>query len=158
MRPTFLTVLCVLTFIASGWGIYSAVSSYSVSESVVGQSQEALENAKDQMDEAAEKNPEGAETMNKIMDSMGSALDPAKIRSSAIFSGISSILALIGAILMWGLNKKGYYVYILGTVVSIIGPLVVYGGSLFGLIAAGGSIFIGILFCILYYLNVKHMS
>ncbi len=159
MRPTFLTVLCILTFIASAWGIYSAVTTYAAAEVTIGATKEALDEARDKMDEAAQASDQpGSEAMTKIMDSMGDAMDPAKVRSSVIYSGISSLLALIGAILMWGLNKKGFYVYVLGTIVSIIGPLAVYGGGFVGLIAAGGSVFIGVLFCVLYYLNIKHMS
>lgn len=34
-RPTFLTVLCILTFVGSGWAIFSAITAYNTAESTV---------------------------------------------------------------------------------------------------------------------------
>ena len=35
-RPTFLTVLCILTFIGSGWAIFSAITAYNTAERTIG--------------------------------------------------------------------------------------------------------------------------
>lgn len=35
-RPTFLTVLCILTFIGSGWAIFSSITAYNTAEQTIG--------------------------------------------------------------------------------------------------------------------------
>ena len=35
-RPAFLTVLCILTFIGSGWAIFSAITAYNTAEQTIG--------------------------------------------------------------------------------------------------------------------------
>ena len=155
-RPTFLTILCVLTFLGSAFGIYSAITNYTAAGLASGVTQEALETAKDQIDEQAQ-DEESAEIVNKIMDSVSGDLSEEKIKNSALASGIANILTLIGAVLMWGLNKKGFFLYIAGTLVAIVAPLVIYDGFL-GFIGSGMIAFMGIIFCVLYFLNVKHMA
>jgi hypothetical protein len=155
-RPTFLTILCVLTFLGSAFGIYSAITNYTAAGLASGVTQEALETAKDQIDEQA-KDEESAEIVNKIMDSVSGDISEEKIKNSALASGIANILTLIGAVLMWGLNKKGFFLYIAGTLVAIVAPLVIYDGFL-GFIGSGMIAFMGIIFCVLYFLNVKHMA
>lgn len=91
------------------------------------------------------------------MDSVSGDLSEEKIKNSALASGIANILTLIGAVLMWGLNKKGFFLYIAGTLVAIVAPLVIYDGFL-GFIGSGMIAFMGIIFCVLYFLNVKHMA
>jgi hypothetical protein len=156
-RPTFLTVLCILTFIASAYGIYSAITSYSSADIAAGVGQEAMEKVKDQMDDAATDEASSA-MVDKMMNSVSGALQPENIKKNGIATGLSSLLTLLGAILMWGLNKKGYFIYVVGVLVSIIAPVVIYGGGLMGMATAGWSIFTGLLFSILYFLNLKHMS
>ena len=156
LRPTFLTVLCVLTFLGSGFGIYSAITNYTGASFASGITQDAMETAKDQIEEEAG-DEKGAALANKILDSVSSNITEDKIRKNAMASGIASILTLVGAILMWGLNKKGYLVYVIGTLVSIVAPLVIYDGFM-GFLGSGFIAFFGIIFCVLYFLNLKHMS
>ncbi|MCP9755048.1 hypothetical protein EGI26_07765 [Lacihabitans sp. CCS-44] len=156
IRPTFLTVLCVLTFLGSAFGIYSAITNYSAADMASGLTQEAMENAKDQIEEQAE-DEKSAEMVNKIMDSVSNDISEVKIKNGAIASGIANILTLLGAVLMWGLNKKGFFIYVAGTLVAIIAPLVIYDGFL-GFIGSGMIAFVGIIFCVLYFLNIKHMA
>jgi hypothetical protein len=156
IRPTFLTVLCVLTFLGSAFGIYSAITNYSAAGMASGLTQEAMENAKDQIEEQAE-DEKSTEMVNKIMDSVSNDISELKIKNGAIASGIANILTLLGAVLMWGLNKKGFFIYVAGTLVAIIAPLVIYDGFL-GFIGSGMIAFVGIIFCVLYFLNIKHMA
>ncbi|WP_255069779.1 hypothetical protein [Lacihabitans sp. LS3-19] len=155
LRPTFLTVLCVLTFLGSAFGIYSAITNYTAAGMATGITQDALEEAKDQMDEAA-KDEKSAELVGKIMDSVSADISEDKIKNNAIASGIANLLTLVGAILMWGLDKKGFYLYVLGVIVAVVAPLMIYDGFL-GFIGSGMIAFMGIIFSVLYFLNVKHM-
>lgn len=156
LRPTFLTVLCILTFIGSGYGIFQAFSSYTSADVAVGVTHDAMDEAMDRVEQEAESEKD-ADMINKIMGSVTEGLTVENIKNDAIASGISSILTLLGAILMWGLNKKGFYIYVVGIAISIIAPMFIYGGFI-GAAKGGFVAFFGVLFAILYGLNLKHMK
>lgn len=89
-RPTFLTVLCILTFIGSGLGVlFSLLGIF------------------------------GLGAMNSFLSSYAGAgaassgiLKPILI---LIFSGAS----LYGAIMMWSLKKMGYYLYVAAQILIV---------------------------------------
>ncbi|MDX2046963.1 MAG: hypothetical protein SFU87_09255 [Chitinophagaceae bacterium] len=156
VRPTFLTVLCILTFIGSAWGIIGGISNYmnaSVASEIAG---EAIDAAKEEI--KAESDEPGSKVAEKMLSGVSSILDPAKLRKNALFSIGASVLTLLGGLLMFQLKKTGFWVYLLGTFVGIIAPIVVYGAN--NLLSLGMSTFIGffgILFVIMYAVNLKHM-
>lgn len=152
VRPTFLTVLCILTFIGSGWSIYSGITNYYTADVSYGIVNEQFEKVQEQLD-----NQEGAESVGELFQSIGASMSPEKIKDNGIATAITSIITLIGAILMWGLRKTGFYVYVVGAVAAIIAPMVIFGGGFAGAIASGGAAFMGILFIVLYALNLKHL-
>ena len=154
LRPTFLTVLCILTFIGSGFGIYSAISNYTQAGMTSELTKDAMEQSRDQIEESADE--KSAEIVNKMLDSVESNLTEDKVRDGAIASGIANILTLVGAVLMWGLNKKGFYLYLIGALVSVIAALFIYDGIL-SAIASAGIGFFSIIFCVLYFVNLKHL-
>lgn len=151
VRPTFLTVLCILTFIGSGWSIYSGISSYYTADVSYGIVNEQFDRVQEELD-----NQEGAEAVGKLFQSIGESMSPEKIKNNGIATSITSLITLIGAILMWGLRKTGFYVYVVGAVAAIIAPITIFGGFA-GAMASGGAAFVGILFIILYALNLKHL-
>jgi hypothetical protein len=153
-RPTFLTVLCILTFIAGAYGIYSGISGYLTADSAAGMVQEAMDNASSSIQKA----DDASKAVEGILDSVTDAMNPQKIQNSSIANILASILSLLGAWMMWNLQKKGFWLYVAGTIVSIIAPIAIFGGGLVGLAAGGMSAFFGILFVILYAINLKHMS
>lgn len=159
VRPTFLTVLCILTFIGSGWSVISAMFSYSSADNAG----DAIELVDEQMDEAMdeiEDNEQMTEKqkgfVEKILSGVSETLTAENIRKMAIVSVLSSLFTLFGALFMWTLNKNGFYLYIGGILILIGGTMYVYGG-LVGALSAGAAGFMGVLFIILYGLNLKHM-
>ncbi len=155
IRPTFLTVLCILTFIGSGYGIFNAITSYKNAEIAAGITGDIMNEAMDKIEEEAQDESETV-LAQKIMGAVSGGLTAENIRNMAIANGISSILCVIGAVLMWGLDRKGFFLYVIGTVVAVIAPIMIYKGLL-GAAAGGGLAFIGIIFVILYGLNLKHL-
>lgn len=155
LRPTFLTVLCILTFIGSGYGIFNAISSYKGAEVAVGLTSDIMEDAMDKIEDETDSESEAA-MAQKLVGAVTEGLTVENIKNMAIANGIASILCLIGAFLMWGLDKKGFYLYVIGTVVGILAPIMIYKGIL-GAMAGGGIAFFGILFVVLYGLNLKHL-
>lgn len=157
-RSTFLTVVCILTFIGSGFGIFNAITNYAGAELAVASMDMAGDEMNEAMDEMEESEaPEGVKDFfSTLFGDIQANLTVEIIRTEALGTGISCILTLIGAILMWMLNKKGFYLYLVGIVIYIITPGVVYTGIM-STMGVAWAAFIGILFSILYGVNLKHM-
>lgn len=151
VRPTFLTILCILTFIGSGWSIYSGISNYYMADTAYGLVNEQFDKVQEQLNDQ-----EGTEAVGKLFQSVSESVTPEKIKNSGIATSVTSVITLIGAILMWGLRRTGFYVYVVGAVAAIIAPIIIFDGFV-GAIASGGAAFAGILFIILYALNLKHL-
>lgn len=156
-RPTFLTVLCILTFIGSGWGVIGSAIQYASA----GVQAQSLSITKDKMSkDIAKKDPDdkGAQFAEKMISSVSGSFTEKNIKNVAIASILGSLLCLGGAFLMWGLKKTGFYLYVAGILIGIIAPFVIFGtGNLMAVISSVGAGFIGIVFIILYGVNLKHM-
>jgi hypothetical protein len=156
-RPDMLTILCVLTFIASTYGIFASWSKYNnamvvaeMTEQVIGQTKEkVMENAK---------NAEERKLTEKMMSGANAFLDTVKVKQHALFDLMSNALTLVGAFLMFRLRRTGFGLYVLGIALFVLAPVVIYGASnLFGLSYTILLGLIGLLFVGLYALNLKHM-
>lgn len=114
-RPTFLTVLCILTFIGSGLGLLFGLIGLFAAGAI---------------------------------ESLGKYL-PLGLDSGLFKSIILLILmagSLYGAILMWKLQKLGFYIYAAANVI-----LLILGFSIWSLLFTA-------LFIVLYGLNLKHLE
>lgn len=155
-RPTFLTVLCILTFIGSGLGLISNVRGYFAANAQAAIVATAKESVKDNLGQS------GSSSYDKLAAQMVdtlAVLSPENLKKSAIAGLVAAVLCLIGAFLMWGLKKTGFYAYVAGTLVGVIVPIVIFGfGNIFslGITIVGG--FFGVLFVVLYGLNLKYMK
>jgi len=151
-RNTFLSVICILTFLGSGWGIVKAVRQYVTANYEAQMGREAIQNVEDRVNEK----DNVPNFVQQIMGSVEADMNPHFLRKLAIFSLISNLLTLTGAILMWNLKKFGFYIYILGTIVLIAAPLMM--GRLVGAIGASIIGFIGVIFIVMYAVNLKQMD
>lgn len=161
VRPTLLTVLCILTFIGSSWAIISSVWGYSTaSKSARMVSSVIMQKHGDstlQNDSAVNSIANKKRSMfgEKMMVSVSKMMTEENIRKNAIGAIISEFLTLVGAFLMWKLRRYGFYLYIAGVIIGIIVPFYLYGGNI---IAVGMSVFsgfFGMVFIALYALNFK---
>ena len=156
-RPTLLTVLCILTFIGSAWGVISNISSYmnaDVSSQVAGT---MLDSAKEEISKESD-NESATKMAEKVISGASAMLNPENIKKNALFSILANLLTLGGAFLMFQLKKIGFWVYLAGTGIAIVTPLVVYGPAnlmSIGMTAVIG--FFGVLFAVLYSINLKYM-
>jgi len=153
VRSTFLTVICVLTFIGSGLGIVGSVRSYVGADTISSIASGAMENAEDKMDQKDTPN-----FVRQIFSSLTAGLSADNIRKSSILKLVSCLLTLLGAIMMWNLKKIGFYLYIAGTIVLVISPIVILGNGLPGIMGAGGTGLIGVIFIVMYGVNLKEMK
>ena len=158
-RPTFLTVLRILTFIGSGWGIVDAIIDYSNADNAAAASElveDAMDDAMDDIEDS-EMSDSQKELMEGMMEGVSSSMTETNIKKSSLVAIISCLLTLEGAFLMWNLKKNGFYLYILGTIISVVGMIVIFDGIV-GAAAAGFTGFVGVLFIVLYGVNTKHMA
>ncbi|MBT8327921.1 MAG: hypothetical protein KJP21_09370 [Bacteroidia bacterium] len=159
-RPQFLTILCILTFIGSGWGIVDAITDYFGAEmagDAVEMVEEEMDEAMDEIEENEDMSDSQKEFLENIFGDITEAITPENIRKSSLVNIISCLLTLFGAILMWQLKRVGYFAYIAGILVMVIGMAVVFEGVV-GLAVAGMTGFIGVVFIVLYGVNLKHMK
>jgi uncharacterized membrane protein YgaE (UPF0421/DUF939 family) len=83
---------------------------------------------------------------------------PEKMKKNALLMTIANLLTLGAGFLMFQQNKTGFWLYLLGVGLSIAVPLFVFGaGNIVSLISSMSYGFFGVLFAVLYAMNLKHM-
>lgn len=158
-RPTFITVLAILSFIGVAWQIISGIMTMAagaVTSAITDAGKEYAEGL------STMEGMEEVEGMEEAMSGVGEAVDAAnKLAENASVLGIINIVAalvcLLGVIWMWNLKKKGFFVYVVGELAAPIATLALVGFGLGGMMATLGFI-IPVVMIILYAINLKHMS
>lgn len=146
-RTTFVTVLCILSFIAIGTTLLSnliSIATYSVADQEM--MAEIMEDSMDQMGDSA-----GSGFIESIFSTSMDAMEYQV--PLAIVSIIAQLFCLFGCLQMWEMKKMGFYLYLLGEWVPAIVSMVLLG-AFFGIVGA----IVPIIFSILYGLNVKDMD
>lgn len=128
-RSTFLTFLCVITFINSGFQLFQSIEQYQKAEIQAEQGLEMLDELRDQMEDN-ELNQEGASAIDQVMGVFQGDWTPGNLRGMAIVNILTSLLCVVGAVLMWSLQLRGFWIYVVGIGISVVGPLFVFGGIL----------------------------
>ena len=160
-RPSFLTWLCILTFIGSGCALISCVWTYTKAGKtnfLFHQHVEVKNDSTFLKDTANIRRHQKASPLEeKIQASVSKIVNTDNMRKAAIGGFIAALLTLAGAILMWNLKRKGFYIYILGVALAIAIPFYLYGNDLIAIGATSFANFFGLLFIALYALNLKSM-
>src|SRR5689334_16169497 len=109
MRPQFLSVLCILTwvcaglmFVASVWGILF---------------QPSPEKQLEKIEEMRSVSPEMADKMEAALEKQGGTMQVV----NTILSLIALALSAYGAYMMWQLKKTGFYLYLAGELLPYLG-------------------------------------
>ncbi len=158
-RPVFLKVLCILSFIGSGYGIINGVVTYSKANDISTFVTEVKTEINNKISKKKKTNDTASVSFaGNVVNNMSVMATPDNLRKMAIGTVISSILCLLGAILMWNLRRVGFYIYTLGTLVIIIYPFYLFGNNFLANISVGIQSFIGIIFVIFYAMNIKSMK
>jgi hypothetical protein len=152
--PVFLKVLCILTYVGAGIGILSGIYgilTFNSSLQQMEQTQELFEMSDNRMfgdmSEFLEVNRKWGFTVQ-------------------IMAFVGNLLCLFGALYMWKLKKIGFYLYVPGQIIPLIGSFGLMGG-----LSASGGMFAGIAvvasiigalfpiaFIIMYAVNLKHLK
>ncbi len=157
-RPVFLKVLCILTFIGSGYGIINSAITYFKADDIANIVTQVKAKMDNDLHRKNARNPEKINFLSNIMNSASVLSTPENLRKTAIGNCITSVLCLLGAVLMWNLRRTGFYIYTVGTIISILLPFYLFGSNFLTNISAGFLGFIGILFIIFYAMNIKSMK
>ena len=149
--PTFLLVLCILTFVGSGWGFISAgigLASNSLSDV------EELQLAMEEMDgDMGELGPFGG----WVTDSLDFAI--AVSENHVIYYGgtlLLALMSLLGAFMMLKLRKAGFMLYTGGNILLSALPLLIIVNSV-SMTSAVISLVFSLIFIVMYAFNLKHM-
>lgn len=145
-RPLFLSVICIITFVFSSLGLLGSI--WGCAPSTIESGLVAM-----------------LEMQAKELDFV--VFNESEYLKWTFYSNVAGIvggiLSVIGALAMWRLKKNGYYIYIIGylvtTVVGFLAMSYISIGSQGGM---GKAIFIlnifaMIAFFVMYGLNLKHM-
>ncbi|OFY83594.1 MAG: hypothetical protein A3F72_15470 [Bacteroidetes bacterium RIFCSPLOWO2_12_FULL_35_15] len=147
-RPTFLTVLCILSFVGIAFSLIGGIMNY-FTYSTLASAGSMLG------DMSSEGGKEMGAAMNAMADVMG--MDYGKMAMVALIQALLNIPILIGVLMMWKQKKTGFYVYAAFEIIQPALPLIMGLGLVGGIMATVGLIF-GVVFVVLYGLNLKHMS
>ncbi len=157
-RPTFLTVLCILTFIVSAYSIIRNVRALFKTKSF---DEEGWRGIMDQVEDAVrDSDPQSAKFVEGILDAMSSYMH-LSIEYSKLLIGISLVVALLsafGAYLMYQLKGSGFKIYVAAKVIGIVVPLAIFSFNTIALANAVFAIIIGGIFVILYATQRKYMT
>lgn len=154
-RPTFLTVLCILSFIAGAWGIFGGIQSAFTDKPM-----EDLEEARTAMEDAMEQMGDGGGMAAEMMESAIQLAERTAEKAKPLgYIGIAaSLLSLLGVWQMWNLRRKGFWMYVVASIAGLVAPVLVLGGGLMTVLSLGVGGFFAVLFIVLYAVNLKHMS
>ncbi len=133
-RPVFLTVLCILSFVAAGLAILGYITVITVMGAVTAGASALEGMAADSGATMTYTGPSAAMTWAYI-----------------IVGFVTVLISLYGVIQMWKLKKMGFYLYVGASVISMVMGII-YSG--FGVMA----VVFPILFIVLYGLNLKHLK
>ncbi|MBN2212786.1 MAG: hypothetical protein JW723_00955 [Bacteroidales bacterium] len=154
-RPTMLTVVGILSFIGLGYRILTGLINAALgtaTSSFAPFLEEVFENEADLSDV-----PESLQGfIEGIFDSVTKLL--ANVSGIYLTIVLLAIIALLGVILMWQLKKTGFYIYTASRSLIAFVPFIFIGYNMVSVIWFVSSIVFGILFIILYSLNLKEMS
>lgn len=155
-RPTFLTVLCILSFIGGLWGIWDGVQNAftDAPQKAVEEARTAIEDAMTQVEGA------GADfAMGMMEEGLAMAESAAANAVPLGYIGlVTSLLSLLGVWFMWNLRKNGFYIYVVASLAGLFLPFVFLGFSMVALMGLGVGGFITILFIVLYAIHLKYMN
>lgn len=157
LRTDFLTILCVLSFIGSGIGVLSGINNYREAELTSALMREQMQKSKDEVREKAI-SKEGADMADRMVSKAMDAAQPEKIKQFSVVTAIFNLVTFLGAVLMFRLNRKGFWVYVAGTVALVASPFFIYGtGNFLSISMSLVMGLIGLIFVLLYAKNLKYM-
>lgn len=158
-RPQLLTVICILSFIMCGLGLLGGI--YNII-------QNTPENMAEGIEQMRSFSPEMADKMEENMIAMQ---DSTYMQISPYLNFVYILLSFMGILMMWKLQKKGFYLYLAGELLPYLGFIVAGKETMSMMGSAGGSagemagvvmialmLLFDVAFFIMYAVNLKRMN
>lgn len=141
-RPVFLTVLCILSWVAGGFSVVISL---------------VMLMTKDFMIEAIERSMDFVQTDHEV-EVLEATIENFNLTASLNF-GLYAI-SIIAVIMMFKLNKVGFYIYAVTHTVLLVYPMVLmpFGNDMAAMLGIAFSVAIYLAFIIMYGVNLKHMK
>ncbi|CAN5330212.1 hypothetical protein BH09BAC5_BH09BAC5_27530 [soil metagenome] len=155
-RPTFLTVLCILTWIGCIIALIGNVIAYMAAGAVSAITNAAVDNMNAVADSLGSSGSADISNLNAVNETASNVM--AHASTVALVSIAGAVLCLVGSFMMWGLKKMGFYIYVVGNLVPVITSAVLLGGSAFGGAMAALGMILPVAFIVMYGLNLKSMK
>jgi hypothetical protein len=155
-RPTFLTVICIISFVGLGLSVlnnFMSLMMSTVGSWIYSTVQESLEMAYSQ---ATSSNPNAAAFLQSIFDGILKMIEVLPLFSGLIL--LFTSIALSGVVFMWNLKKLGFYIYLVAKIVMIFLPIALIGYNFISVFISLFSFIGTALFVTLYGLNLKAMK
>jgi hypothetical protein len=153
-RPFLLSILCLFTFFDSVSNLWTQSQSLWSPGVRVAQMQEIT---KELQTSIQSKDENTVEMFNSMIAPALSGITPQDIQTVSIFFLIFESIVLFAAYFMWHREKKGFRLYLLAIALSLTLPyFLVNGWVAFFLVF--GITFKSLIFCLMFYFNLKHME
>lgn len=149
MRSQFLTILCVLSFLSCGWGLFDSTVSFLRTDAAA-ETPYIKRNLSPE--EKARQSKEYYE--DRSSGDVPLPVDPTEVRSLAVAQFVYALITLIGAVFMFQLRRVGFWIYVAGVIVGFILPVAMGG---FGALNASFGAFFSLIFAGLYWISLKEM-
>lgn len=158
-RPTFLTVICIFSFI--GCGLSLVMGLWGLVQNTPEHMQESIEQVR-QFDQAM---ADQMETQQQLMQ------ESSYMQVAPYLNFVYLLISFLGVLMMWKRNKKGFFVYLAGELIPYVLMAIMWKESAMMMGGAGGGMgamifkvtmalmVIGDLaFIGMYSANLKHMK
>jgi len=157
VRPTLLTVMCVLTWVYGAYVLLTAPFNFFIAGDAESQNMSAYVN--EVFSQALEEDPEGGEMMETLASAMNETLtntfeNVAWLATSDI---LGALLSSLGAFMMFRLKKRGFWIYVGTKVLGIILLLTFLGTNILTYIVVAFVIFFDLILSVLYAVNLRYM-
>jgi hypothetical protein len=156
-RPTFLLVICIISFLLNGFSFVNNLAVYNdpYKESAVlltemQQQQTSIQNAK--ADDATK------QQLTQMLNNFTNTITTPMVKKLSLFSVIAALLCLLGTSMMWRMKKLGFHFFIIGTLVGILVPFILFGGNGLSLLVAILMSLLWIILLGLFASNIKYME
>ncbi len=150
-RPTFLTVLCILSFVGIAYSLIEGIWHYFELSQIASAGGDLFSD---------DMNTPNGEQIIQAIEAMG--IDYGKLVLNTLVVTLLNIPILIGVLMMWKQKKMGFYVYTAVELIQCVMPFILIlgggvAGGILGVLCAVYAI-VAIVFIILYGMNLKHMA
>jgi hypothetical protein len=154
-RPTFLTVVCIISYVLLGWQILNGLTG-----AIFGRLTSTFEPV---LKRIIERDVDLGDVPVGIRSLVEDSFDVAykameHATTISLLSLLLSVIALFGVIMMWQLKKTGFYLYTGSKIFVLIIPLIFLGFNFITFVVVTTSGLFALVFIILFAVNLKHMK